>query len=291
MKAKLTSILLGLLLSFSLGAASSQTPPQRLVVAGGGLTEIVYAIGGEAALVGVDSTSQYPKAAQALPGVGYMRALSAEGVLSLKPDALLLTDEAGPPPVLAILRQSGLPLHTLKAEYSMVGLLQHIAYIGELLGRSEQSQALAAQIRQQQQVLQQRIARQQRTHAAPKVLFLLTHAGRSPMAAGANTAAHALIELAGGRNVVSDFSGYRPLSQEAIASLQPDLILTTEQGLEQLGGAEALLNKAGIKLTAAARQRQLLAMDALLLLGFGPRTVQAASTLNQRLYPTVPKAQ
>ena len=74
-----------------------------LVSIDGALTEIVYALGAEDRLVGVDSTSVYPEAVQSLPQVGYMRQLSAEGILSLQPDLVLATRDAGPEPVFELL--------------------------------------------------------------------------------------------------------------------------------------------------------------------------------------------
>ena len=65
------------------GSPVRAAPPARVVSVGGAITELVYALGAEASLVGVDTTSIYPAAAKALPSVGYQRTLSAEGVLSL----------------------------------------------------------------------------------------------------------------------------------------------------------------------------------------------------------------
>jgi iron complex transport system substrate-binding protein len=74
---------------------------------GSALTEIVLCLGAERLLVGVDTTSLYLTAARALPQVGYMRALSAEGVLSLKPTLVIATTAAGPATTLDQLRATG----------------------------------------------------------------------------------------------------------------------------------------------------------------------------------------
>ena len=66
----------------------------RIVVIGGALTEIVYALGEERRLIARDSTSTYPEAAMSLPDVGYMRALSPEGVLGVDPSACLVFEDA-----------------------------------------------------------------------------------------------------------------------------------------------------------------------------------------------------
>lgn len=257
----------------------------RVVVAGGGITEIVYQLNAQDVLAGVDSTSQYPAAAQQLPSVGYLRALSAEGVLSLKPDAVLVTKEAGPAKVLEVLEKAGVNVQTLNSDYSIEGLLARVKEVATLLDKAEEGEKLAQNLNEQYKTLQTLL--KQRVGEPKKVLFLLTHGGRSPMASGKGTAADALIKLAGAENVVGDFHGYRPLSQEAVASLKPDYILTTQQGLEQIGGAGDLLNRAGINLTPAAQKQQLIAMDALYLLGFGPRVIGAAQELTEQLYSPV----
>jgi iron complex transport system substrate-binding protein len=82
---------------------------------------------------------------------------------------------------------------------------------------------------------------------------------------------------------VTGYEGYKPLSPEAATSLAPDILLVTTQGLEQSGGEAALLAAPGVSLTPAAKNGHVIAMDALLLLGFGPRTAEAALELNSRL--------
>lgn len=280
------ALVIGLLLPLLSAQAG---PPKRVVVAGGGVTELVYALGAEKVLVGVDTSSQYPTAALKLPKVGYLRALSTEGLLSLTPDAVLVTDEAGPAKTLEVLEQAGVDIQRLNSDYSVAGLLSRLEQMAVLLDKPIQAKILRQQIEQQQREL--RILLRGRSGDPVRILFLLTHGGRSPMSAGKGTAADALIRMAGAVNVVDSFHGYRPLSQEAIAALRPDYILTTQQGLQQIGGAQSLLNRAGINLTPAAQKQQLIAMDALYLLGFGPRVVEAARELAEQLYPSVVAAQ
>ena len=77
--------------------ALAQTP-ERIVVVGGVITEVLYALGLQDTIAGVDSTSQFPsEALRDKANVGYVRALSAEGVLSLKPSIVIAINGAGPP--------------------------------------------------------------------------------------------------------------------------------------------------------------------------------------------------
>src|SRR5690349_12078465 len=76
----------------------------RIVSIGGAVTEILYALGLKERIVAIDSTSLYPPdAAREKPSVGYMRALSAEGVLGLNPSLVLASEGSGPKETIAVL--------------------------------------------------------------------------------------------------------------------------------------------------------------------------------------------
>lgn len=101
------------------------------------------------------------------------------------------------------------------------------------------------------------------------------------MVAGENTAADSIIALSGARNVVTDYHGYRPLTPEATVALKPDVILVTTQGLKSSGGKDALLKAPGVALTPAAKHGNIVVLDSLMMLGFGPRTADVALILNK----------
>ena len=103
--------------------------------------------------------------------------------------------------------------------------------------------------------------------------------------AGRGTAADSIISLAGGENAVRDYEGYKPLTAEAAAVAAPDFILVTSRGLESSGGIDALLKQPGLSLTPAGKEKHVIAMDDLLLLGFGPRLGQAVKELCDQLHP------
>ncbi|MCY4324456.1 MAG: ABC transporter substrate-binding protein [Betaproteobacteria bacterium] len=258
-------------------AAASAAVPQRVVTVGGALTEIAYALGAQELLVGSDTTSYFPAAAEKLPKVGYQRTLSAEGILSLAPDLLILTEEAGPPAVIKQLAATDVSMITLKAGRSVDDIKANVQAIGAALDRQRQANDLIARITAEQYALADLVERQPVNRT---VLFILQHSGGAPLVAGTDTAADNIITLSGARNAVAGYRGYKPLTPEAAASLQPDIILTTKRGLAQAGGLPRLLDLPGLALTPAAASGNVIAMDALLLIGFGPRTVQAAIQLH-----------
>lgn len=262
-----------------LGNGSVLAAPERIVSIGGAVTEILYALEVEDRIVATDTTSSHPPAAVKQPKVGYMRALSAEGVLSLAPDLVILPGEAGPPAVIDQLRQAGVDLLMVEDHYSIDGVINKIETIASALGLPQRGEALVKKLRQQLDRLEAHVSG---TESHPGVLFILNHGGGAPMVAGRDTAADGIIRLSGAKNVVSDYSGYKPLTPEAAVTAAPDVLLITRQGLEQMGGRDALLSRPGLALTPAGREQRVIALDALLLLGFGPRTVDAALQLAEQ---------
>ena len=97
-------LMIGLL---SLACVFSAQSADRLVVAGGSLSELVYAMGVGNLVVGVDETTSYPPETAALPHIGYWKQLSSEGILSLHPDSFITWQDAGPQIVLDQLRAAG----------------------------------------------------------------------------------------------------------------------------------------------------------------------------------------
>lgn len=271
--------------------ARAQTPPPaaspRIVSVGSALTEIVYALGAEGLLVGVDTTSLYPTAARALPQVGYMRALSAEGVLSLKPTLVIATTAAGPATTLDQLRATGIEVLVLPDHYDYDSVIAKIAAVGRLTGKTAEADAMIARGRADMAELTKKLAT---ATSKPRVLFLLSMGGGAPQAAGRDTAADGIIRLAGGTNAIDAYAGYRPLTPEAVLASRADFVLVTRQTVQAMGGIEAILDQPAIRRTPAGRAGKVLQFDALLLLGFGPRTPQAAQDLASALHPELARA-
>jgi iron complex transport system substrate-binding protein len=279
----LIALVLALSLFGPIDRAQAQEP-ERIVSIGGAVTEIVYLLGGGAELVAVDSTSLYPAAARALPDVGYMRQLAAEPILALRPTLVLAVQESGPPAVLDQLRAAGLRLIEVPDPPTIDGVLQKIAVVAEAIGRPDEGERLRTTLETQLHSLSAAVAE---TAERPSVLFLLSIGRGAPLAAGRETAAEGIIALAGGRNAVDGFVGYKPLSAEATVAAAPDVILLTAQGLESLGGEAGLLRLPDIAQTPAARNGRIFAFDGMLLLGFGPRTATAIRQLAERLHPAL----
>ncbi|RKT44663.1 heme/hemin ABC transporter substrate-binding protein [Thiocapsa rosea] len=257
--------------------------PQRIVSVGGALTEILFRLDVQDRLVGVDTTSQWPSEAEALPQVGYQRALAAEGLLSLSPDLVLATEAAGPPAVIEQIRATGVEVRIIHGDPSPEGLVEKIRAVAEAVGRPAAGAALAEEVAEKMRRVEARLGE---VSDRPSVVFLLSAARGSPMAAGRDTAADAAIRLAAGLNpLAAEMVGYKPLNTESMIGAAPDVILLTDRTLEGLGGIEGVLALPGVSLTPAGRHRRIAAMDDLYLLGFGPRLPAAIADLAAELHP------
>lgn len=273
----------GLVRAAAPNPATASADRRRLVSVGGGVTEMVYALGAQGLLVGTDTTSLYPAAAQATPKVGYLRQLSAEGLLSLRPHALVAAGDAGPPVVIDQLRRAGVQVELVPADHTWEEVRRKVDAVGRAAAREAAAQALRGELDAQWQAVQARVNARQGTR--PRVLFVLSHTG-SPLVSGEGTAAHAVLTMAGARNALSGFQGYRPMTAESMAMAAPDVVLMTTQGVEALGGEARLWQRPDLALTPAYRRRErggLLHWDALALLGFGPRHPQTVAQLHERL--------
>lgn len=266
--------------------AAAESLPQHWVSAGGSLSEWVVELGGESRLVGVDTTSQHPASLQALPSIGYQRQLAAEGILALRPQVLLGSEEMGPPPVLEQLQAAGVRIERLSAKADLATLERNLQRIGRLLGEPQRAVAAFAGYRQRLQTQADWVAQAQRKQAAPRVLLLLGHAGNSPLAGGADTAAAWLIEQAGGRNLTTH-SGYKALSSEALLALDPEVLIFADRRLPEGEAKQALLkHNPALAATRAARHDRLVALDPTLLVGgLGPRIPDGLAALAAAFYP------
>lgn len=260
------------------GALAIADAPKRVLSIGGSLTEIIYELDAQDRLVGSDTTSYYPAEAAALPKVGYMRALATEGILSLSPDLIILTDEAGPPPVIAQLQSTGVDILKLPAARTLDDIYEQVDAIARALHLPRRA---ARRLRARMDDDLREVNEYARGMEPVRAMFILNHRGGAPMVAGTDTAADSLIKLSGAVNVVDGYEGYKPLTPEAAVQMKPDVILITRRGLERAGGKEALLDVPGVALTPAGQQGRVIAMDALLMLGFGPRTPAAALELSK----------
>jgi iron complex transport system substrate-binding protein len=273
----LTRCALGLLLLvLSVVHGRADSPPGRVLALGGSVTEIVYALGQGDRLVARDTTSTYPPAAEALPDVGYVRALSPEGVLSVDPDLILAIEGSGPPETMEVLAAADIPLVTVPEGYDTAAILEKISIVAEALDVPQEGARLAAEV---DAALTEAITAGQ-SDTPPRVLFILSMQGGRIMAAGSGTAAEGIMRLAGGVNAMQGFEGYSQVSDEAVLTADPDVILMMDRSGEHAADNAEIIAHPALGQTRAAETGAIVRQPGLLMLGFGPRTPEAVEALS-----------
>jgi iron complex transport system substrate-binding protein len=259
------------------------TDASRVATLGGVFTETAYALGAQDQVVAVDDSSYYPpEALTEKPRLGYYRFLSAEPVLAHAPSLIVGDEETGPPEVVAQLRDAGIPLLLLPDGDDLDSARDLISSLGTVFGKEGAAADLVATLDADVAAAEGLVAQ---ASGRPRVLFVLQPPEAPLLVAGGDTAAGSMIELAGGENVYANLGSYIPMTREGIAEAAPEVILTSEDSLELLGGLEAFAASPGVAATPAAQSGRVVAMEDLYLLGFGPRTGKAIADLARLLHP------
>lgn len=262
----------------------SMSETKKIVSAGASVTELLIALGADNQLVGVDVTSVAPKG-RSLPKVGYHRALSAEGLLALEPSIIIGSDEMGPKPALTQLKRAGVQVEVVDSSPTVAGLKHRIEQIAALTRTQDKVAALNNGI--DEQVRSLGTNQPAKESAKKKVLFLLIHEGRPANVAGSGTTPDAIINLAGGINpAAKQLNAYKPLSNEAIIEMQPDVILVSGRSYKKMGGSDALLKALPLlSATPAGQNKQFITIDGHALVGgLGLKSLSEAERINQLLY-------
>lgn len=256
---------------------------ERIVSVGGAITEIVFALGAGNKVVAVDTTSCYPlQATAALPKVGYLRTLATEGLLSMKPDLILLDADAGPADVLDQLKRLGAPVVHFTERPSAQSVADKILFVGTALKQADKAAGIAATFRHDLATV---AASVKLLLQRPRVLFLMNAGTTGLRGAGSGTAAAEMITLAGGRNAFAQSAGYKTISAEAALIADPEAIVMMSQTLDELGGRDGVAKLPVLAKTKAAQEGRIFGFDGNYLLGFGPRTAHAIAAFATVLHP------
>lgn len=257
------------------------TGTPRIVSVGGSVTETLYFLNRQNLIVGADTTSSFPVAAGELPKVGYIRNLSAEGVLSLNPSMVIAEEDIGPPPTVESLELAGVDIRIVPNDYSIQGVIDKTQSVADLVDAKPEADVLVQAVSDRAAKVEAAVAG---LSTRPRVLFVLALRDGSIMAAGRDTAAESIIAMAGGELIFDSFDGYKPVSLESIHAAQPDVILLMQHVANRMGGVAKVAQTDPIASLDAAKNGRVMAMNGLLMLGFGPRTPDAALALARILH-------
>lgn len=194
--------------------------PQRIVSLTPHLTELLFAVGAGAQVVGADSASDYPEAAKTLPRVGDTQRINHERILALKPDLIVVWGGGNRAADLHRLRQLGLPLlHTEARRLTDVPRLLRL--VGQASGHAEAGEAAARDFDIRLAALRVPATRQPPARAFYQVW------DRPLMTVGGRHWISDALAICGARNVFADLDSAAPVvSREAVLRRAPDLIVS-----------------------------------------------------------------
>lgn len=248
---------------------------KRIVSLNGTITEVLFELGENKQLVGVDVTSTYPKKAEKIANLGHISHLNMESVLGLKPTHVLAFDDELDSELKERLKASGITVVSFKRQFTVNGAKQLILDIASWAGKRKQADAIVQQ-------MDRDLEKVAILKNAPKVLFIYARGAGTLMVGGEGTPIEKVIDLAGGKNVGTGFIQYKPLTGEAVIAANPDVLLMFDSGAQSLGPG-GVLDIPGVSLTNAGKNKRIVLMDGQLLSGFGPRLGKAVYQLNQAL--------
>ena len=255
--------------------------PSRVVVAGGSIAEMLYALQAGELIVAVDSTANYLPETKDLPSVGYVRNLSAEGILALKPSLILGEHDMGPAEVLNQISSVEVEVKRIEERHSTQGIIDKFICIARVLDQ----EGAAREVLESQ--FAEIVTSLEKTNVAsadvPRAALILNFVDNQPIVAGANTSGDGLLRMAGAENVFSDVEGWKPLSRELLIAANPEHIVLTERALKSIGGLQGMLSDPLLASTDALSTDNVHAYGGMSLLGFGLQTLEVALSLKKAM--------
>jgi iron complex transport system substrate-binding protein len=258
---------------------------RRIVSVSKQINEFIYAIGADHDLVAVDLTSVYPPEIRKLPTVGYHRALSAEGIISMKPTVFLTDGNVGPDAVLDQLKKVGIPITVMRPGGTVDSAQALLTRLGEFFHREQAADSVLAQWKAGMNQLWADTA-SWAGEKRPRVLII--HFGQiinNYLAIKSGSTADQLLRWAGGVNAIDSVGGMLRLTPELIARAAPDVIIATDVGFDRFGSAEKFATLPGVSLTPAGRNKRIYRIDEQKIMYYGPRTPAAVRELHEMIHP------
>ena len=250
----------------------------RIVSLDGGVTEILFALGMGDRLVGRDISTTFAEA-EKIPLLTKAHDISAESVLSVRPDLVIASELIGPPEAKASIEAAGVPVVTMNPVVAVDGVGDRIRAVGELAGVAPAAEELAAGLDEELD----EVAAAPAGAEAPLVAFLYVRGSAGVyLMAGPGSGVDSLIEASGATGASAKIGlsdPFTPLTSEALVKAQPDVILVTTTGLESVDGVAGLMQIPGVAQTPAGRSGRVVTMEDGLLFSFGVRTPEVVGSL------------
>ena len=258
-------------------------PAQRIVSIAPSNTEVLFAIGAGAQVIGRDEFSDYPDQAKQLPSVGGgYGALDMETMVSLKPD-LVLASQLTPAEQVQAIEKLGLKVFLLPNPNTIEDMFANLLEVGKITGTEAQAQTLIDGLKTRVVAVDAKVAAVQQK---PVVFYELDSTDpNAPWTAGPGSFIDALINRAGGVNLGAKLKdSYAQISIEQLLVDQPDIIIA---GDYTWGGvtAEAIKARQSWADLQAVKQDKVYIFDDNLISRPGPRLVDGLEAMEKLLHP------
>jgi len=256
----------------------------RIVSVSKQLTEIIFAVGGDTALVGRDISSTWPAEAKKITAVGYHRALAPEGIVSLDPTAVWNDGNWGPQPTIDQLKKLGIPLRQFDGGNTIDSTKQLIRQVAAEFHNGRAADSLCNRL----DADMARADSLRKTFAGqPPLRVLVIHFGQAAnqyFVLSHRGIQQQMLDWAGAINVADTAQKWKNLSAEVIAQAQPDVILATDYGYDLQGSLEKFKQLPGVALSPAAKNNRIYRIEEHDLVYLGPRTGQNVYHLIQLIH-------
>ncbi|MGY0023583.1 heme/hemin ABC transporter substrate-binding protein [Streptomyces sp. YJ-C3] len=256
----------------------------RIVPLSGSLSEIVFTLGLGEQVVARDITATFDQAKK-LPVVTRNHDVSAESVLSLKPDLVLAERTTGPDEAMQQIRDAGVPVVVLDPAQGLDDVGTRIQAVADTLGVPSAGRELTERSEDRIAAVQKNIPHEEEQ---PRVAFLYVRGSASVyLIGGAKSGATSLLEAAGAVDAGAASglkTDFRAITSEALAKAAPDAILVMTKGLDSVGGIDGLVKIPGVAETPAGVDRRVVSVEDGVLLNYGPRTDQVLQSIVDQLY-------
>jgi iron complex transport system substrate-binding protein len=272
------------LLAAACGRDSSGSGP-RVVCVSKQINEFLYDIHAESVLVGRDLTSIYPPQITKLTSVGYHRALSAEGITSLRPTMLLTDGNLGPASVVDQVKKVGIPVVTMNPGSGQDSAQLLMTRLGQEFHKEKAADSVIAQWKKDMDAA---LADTTKWAGKPKPRVMIMHMGQianNYLAIKRGSPGDQIIQWAGGANAIDSAGGMMRLTPEIIAKAAPDIIIATDVGYDRLGSAEKFAAMPGVAETPAGKNKRIYRVDETEVMYFGPRTAASLKKIAGWLHP------
>lgn len=260
-----------------------QDREERIVCISKQYSEIIFALGAQKDIVAVDLSSTYPPEVKKLPTVGYHRALTAEGILAVKPTLVLHDNNIGPENVIRQLQELDIPMMAFQTKAEDIDSTQ--ALIREM-GRYFHKETIADSLcNVLNDDMQQALSAAGQYTYKPKVLII--HFGQASniyLVMTQKSTAAKMIQWAGGAMALDGEKGMKQMSAEVVAASDPDVILLTDFGYDRLGTQEKIMELPGVAGTKAAKNNRIYRVEEHDMVYLGPRTGKNVLALQKLIH-------